>query len=589
MNALAPKVNFPSISRKKSMESGATLVPNARRDSVGQIHRHPVDGTIVKDASETILNSNANFGVNKPDITLFAHAEYRPEYYLRGAIIDDSEENVANVSRQLFLLHEQQGNELKKVVYKNYNDFLQVGDALVGFGGVLHELRQIEAQFKITTNTLINSAGLGPMVTISTLQSCDAPEPTGMASALSSNLVSPTPSAPFSPGSVASPADWENRRQKMAALCDLISDFSKYITPNRYLLLEGGSITEHTSTGNPKPVTLFLFNDAVITASKRSRLGLSTSGKKLSLDHFWPLSECSISDISDSSSVKNAFRISRDDESSVLVAESGSSKRLWLQQLLQAQKLLNAPSAPAPEAFFGKDPDTASIRSLGIPSRNAASPLKRQAGSPRPDSPANKSILGTPRMRTATAGSISKFTMAPTLNAIEVPEEVLKKVANILDNLDEYIATSQYDAAVEMVDQAKYELNQFDQKSPSLTRLYIQLNKQVEKLASYLYHEISLVTISRDAMSRHIQRLVVLGLAREAREKFLASRSELIRDKMRQVKFIGDLVKVVRDVSFATFNVISSSADWYVSSFKDNFLMAGKYVHFNSGVNNCWD
>lgn len=40
---------------------------------------------------------------------------------------------------------------------------------------------------------------------------------------------------------------------------------------------------------------------------------------------------------------------------------------------------------------------------------------------------------------------------------------------------------------------------------------------------------------------------------------------------------MGDVVKTVNDIGFATFNSIAATADWYVSSFKDNPMTAGTW------------
>jgi hypothetical protein len=58
-------------------------------------------------------------------------------------------------------------------------------------------------------------------------------------------------------------------------------------------------------------------------------------------------------------------------------------------------------------------------------------------------------------------------------------------------------------------------------------------------LANYLYHEISDLIIGKEAMSKHIQRLVVLGFPDEAREKFLAARSDFIKERTKYCNIDG--------------------------------------------------
>lgn len=371
--------------------------------------------------------------------------------------------------------------------------------------------------------------------------------------------------------------DWEARRQKMNTLCEMITDFEKHHNPakdSRYLILEGSSITEHSSTNSPKSITLFLFNDALVTATKKPRLAISTSAKKLSLLHFWPLSELVVTDIPDSKHLTNAFRITRTTgssgvgvgggESIVLVTETASSKRLWMQQIIRTQK----------SSILDRERETIKDDSSSIHSRpksiRAESPIK--ARSPRPDSPR----VTPSRMRSGTAGSISLRPLSPPALLAENHEWV-ERVSSLLDALAEAIATSQYDVAVEQVDQIKYELAQTDQRSPLVARFRSNLQENITRLTSYLCHEIASPTATKNSVAAHIQRLVVLGMAREARETFLASRTDTIKEKVRQVRLIGDIKKSIQDISFITFSIISSSAEWYVSAFKDNVLMAGNY------------
>lgn len=49
---------------------------------------------------------------------------------------------------------------------------------------------------------------------------------------------------------------------------------------------------------------------------------------------------------------------------------------------------------------------------------------------------------------------------------------------------------------------------------------------------------------------------------------------------LRHLRFVGDIAKTVNDIGFATFSSISTSADWYISSFKDNTMTAGISSHF---------
>lgn len=165
--------------------------------------------------------------------------------------------------------------------------------------------------------------------------------------------------------------------------------------------------------------------------------------------------------------------------------------------------------------------------------------------------------------------------MDASVGYADLPGHKVAALMSLLDRLNEETDKCLYDKAVELVDKIKYELALMDSRSPSVYQLKTRLQSQVTKLADFLYHEISDLIIGKEAMSQHVQRLVVLGFPDEAREKFLAARSDFIRERVKHLRFVGDITKTVNDIGFATFSSIAASADWYISSFKDHTMTAG--------------
>lgn len=206
-------------------------------------------------------------------------------------------------------------------------------------------------------------------------------------------------------------------------------------------------------------------------------------------------------------------------ESILLQAETPTGKRLWLQQITKAQKSLNLeeerPSTPKPV----------------VPSLPSTSPMTGpKPASPRPKSPSGKE-LGHRRKTSAISIGAKKNESIITTIIPDIPLEKQNTMMILLDRLNRETDRCMYDAAVETVDKIKYELAQMDPRAPTLHNLQQRLTEKVSKLAGYLYHEIADLIIGKEVMSQHIQRLVVLGFPDEAREKFLAARSDFIRER----------------------------------------------------------
>lgn len=294
----------------------------------------------------------------------------------------------------------------------------------------------------------------------------------------------------------------------MSALAEIIGDFEQYLAPERYLIFEGGGITEQVGTSSPKPITLFLFNDAIAMASKKSRMVLSSSSKRLNLERFWLLKEAALSEVSDSKSIQNAFKLTRGGEYVLLQAETATGKRLWMQQIAKTQTALEH--------------------------SGAASTTKSPTLTPATSSPRRGSPLLVPPERQQKHRRISSTASSRKEKILgKVDPEKIKELAIDLDELHSEIDQCDYEKAVEIIDKIKFELGQLDNQLPIVHQLGEKLRKLVLKAAECLYHEITDPIISREVMARFIQFLIVLGFADEARDKFLASRSEAIKDRLK--------------------------------------------------------
>lgn len=261
----------------------------------------------------------------------------------------------------------------------------------------------------------------------------------------------------------------------------------------------------------------------------------------------------------------NAIKVLKDDEYVILLADTPSAKRIWIQQMQKSQRMLNGDTA-SPLASPLKLPQQTPLR---VPSPQAL--MK-----PSP----TMSSFASPQRKQSTATR----RVDPSSGYSDIPGHKISTLMSLLDRLNEETDKCLYDKAVELVDKIKYELAQMDPRSTTVCQLKTRLQTQVMKLAEFLYHEISDLIIGKDTMSQHVQRLVVLGFPDEAREKFLAARSDFIRERVKHLRFVGDVTKTVNDIGFATFSSIAASSDWYISSFKDNTMTAGKGGARTSGL-----
>ena len=64
--------------------------------------------------------------------------------------------------------------------------------------------------------------------------------------------------------------------------------------------------------------------------------------------------------------------------------------------------------------------------------------------------------------------------------------------------------------------------------------------------------------------------LIQLKAGAAARSTFLASRTDVMKKRVRMITFEGDIPMYISDLSIVVFTGIKHTADWFLASFKEN-------------------
>lgn len=89
-------------------------------------------------------------------------------------------------------------------------------------------------------------------------------------------------------------------------------------------------------------------------------------------------------------------------------------------------------------------------------------------------------------------------------------------------------------------------------------------------LTSLLLQSLSSPSNRKSAVTTLIALLVRLKASAAARNTFLTAREELMRRRVRMIRFEGHVGVYVGDLAVVYFTGIKHTADWYLSSFKEN-------------------
>lgn len=192
----------------------------------------------------------------------------------------------------------------------------------------------------------------------------------------------------------------------------------------------------------------------------------------------------------------------------------------------------------------------------------------------------------------ATSGDTARRSLDPGTDQPEIAPEKAAMLQDNLEDLSEAISRTKYDEAVEQIDRGKrtahslvscvslvqHELSLVNYSSPVVNSLRMRLEECTQLLVGYIFRELSDPLINRDRLAGHVQRLIVLGYAEEAKERFLVGRSELIKAKARRIQYFGDVFAATALLSSITFDAIDVAFDWFNVSFRDPALVAGFVV-----------
>lgn len=171
MNSSQPKSKSPNISTsERNSPAPSSAHSNKSSHSIERPAARATTTAAVADRGsrrQTLANRRASIRL---DVASFAAEGYRPEVYLRSTMEADTEDAVQSALRTLTVAAEKSVAELRRAVYKNHGEFLEVGKGIMEFENGLSELRDIQTALKSAANALIMAAGVADFVSFGSIK-----------------------------------------------------------------------------------------------------------------------------------------------------------------------------------------------------------------------------------------------------------------------------------------------------------------------------------------------------------------------------------------------------------------------------------
>ncbi|CAG8688693.1 6445_t:CDS:2, partial [Cetraspora pellucida] len=280
-----------------------------------------------------------------------------------------------------------------------------------------------------------------------------------------------------------------------------------------------------------------------------------TTKIRLVADRCWSLDDISLIDMKDTDGCMNFIKILKHPTDQFIFQGSTPEEKKNLINMTKraTDEMLSAKAAKHADLVINAQNSqqqlTPLIRSLSRRSRNAlTSSIRNQK------SPGSKAITRSPR---------------------ELSFNDLREIEDLADQLVVYIATREFDEAVESIEKAKAALTNISADAAKLDSIRVKMEDRVVRLSYAISRDLTNPNVKKTQVQKCVKWLLRLGYGEQARELFLSARTNNIRISTKQLKFEGDIPQYINELSLVYFTLIKNTCDWYSAAFKDIKMSSG--------------
>ncbi|KXN90085.1 Exocyst complex component EXO84 [Leucoagaricus sp. SymC.cos] len=455
------------------------------------------------------------------DKKLLSSEDFDPDAFIKLKLANSTEAELKSLQSSLRVAKDDTASDLQRSVFKNYAEFVLISKEISVLENELLELKDLLSDYKSMPSVL------------------HIPDPTSSSTGVLST---------YKRSSVADLRIlYFNQMQTLHAS---IEGAAKFVpnTPGRHVVSEmegvfGLNAATYKVVGKVKFVIL---DDAVLVARRRRRNagtggdGSTVNEGKLVAERCWPLNDMLVLDTKDSPNMTNVFKIRQGKETHVYRTETTTDKKSLLAQFRQVADELAAKKRKERE---GEHERRKSMWQGG--DRSSVAP-------PMPEWMADLARKG---------GDFLNLTEDDDAKA--KAERDARWVGEWSDDLTVAIALREWTKAVDLVEKGQARLS-------TIPALQTKLPSLTNQLTAALLLSLSVPSNKKTTCVMLISLLTRLKAAAAARKTYLEMRTGVITGLMRRIRFEGDIGSYVGDLSVVWFTGIKHTADWYLSSFKDN-------------------
>jgi hypothetical protein len=111
---------------------------------------------------------------------------------------------------------------------------------------------------------------------------------------------------------------------------------------------------------------------------------------------------------------------------------------------------------------------------------------------------------------------------------------------------------------------------------PTLSALFkAKLDLRATSLSSGLLKTIHAPSLNKASAVRLANWLQRLDETDKARQAFLGGRAALVKKRVKQIKFEGDIEAYIGELAIVVFTLVKNTCEWYMAAFRDSKLASG--------------
>ncbi|KAI8971198.1 Cullin repeat-like-containing domain protein [Pilobolus umbonatus] len=158
-------------------------------------------------------------------------------------------------------------------------------------------------------------------------------------------------------------------------------------------------------------------------------------------------------------------------------------------------------------------------------------------------------------------------------NTLPVDKE--KWLVGLPDELEVLIALREFEKSVVYLERARQIIVSTPSTLPIVRETRDVIEQYTDTLSVIISKDLSNTLITKIQFQCYVNWLLRLDKSEKAREVFLGTRTLIIKKRIRQLTFEGDISTYVNELALVVFTLIRNTCEWYRDSFKQNDMASG--------------